>query len=341
MVRFDGEKLTYAAFIKELASGKIRPAYLFSGEEEFLTESAVKQLTDIVLTPEERDFNLTIHYGKEAQSLPETLMSLPVFAQMRLTIVKQAQQMSPPVVERVVEYLQNPPADGCLVLWVSKLDKRSAFYKSISKTKIAAVDCNRLKGRDLSSWISRYLADEGKKLNSEAMARLVSVNWPNLYDLSSELERLSLMVGENSTITVKDIQELGSGSFPDERWKLTDAVGASNLAGAHEALNNLLQWNFKPVQVINDLQRMFVKMWTVSWYVQKNRVSEGKQAAGLHPFVFDKYVQWVRSIGTKSLEDGIIRIAEGDLNVKTGIRAAELEVQMLVTELTRLTGSHK
>jgi len=331
--------LTFAVFIKELTAGKIRPAYLLSGSEDYLSETAVKRLIDKLLTAEERDFNLTTYYGKEAQNLPETLMSLPVFAQMRLTVVKQAQRISAPVLERVVEYLQDPPSDGCLLLWANKLDKRSKFYKTISKTKIPRVECNPLKGRDLSGWINRFLSEQNKKLDPEAMARLTSVNWQNLYDLSGELEQLSLMTGENNTITVKDIQELGTGSFPDERWKLTDAVGDSNLSGAHEALNNLLKWNFKPVQVIGDLQRMFIKMWTISWYVRKNRLAKGKAKVGLHPFVFDKYAKWVRRIGTKPLENGIIRIAEGDFYVKTGIRAAELEVHMLVTELTRLTGA--
>ncbi len=332
--------MTYSEFISELSKGKIRPAYFFSGEEEFLIETGLRKLIDAILTPEERDFNFSSFYGRDSKLLPDALAALPIFAERRVTVVKQAQQLTDHPLNEVIRYLQSPPEDGCLILWADKLDKRSKFYKQITKSSITSIECNKLNARELTRWIGSYISRQGKKLDQSAVGQLTSINWPNLYELVGELDKLVLMIGDKDTITIDDIQELGGGSFPFERWKLTDSIGMADMAQAMKSLNRLLQYNIKPIQILSDLNRMFLKLWLIESFTRRNKHDEAKQSAKLHPFVFKRYAEWVRRIGTRSLEDSVIRIADADYRIKTGLRPAELEINLLVTELTRLTGSH-
>lgn len=343
--------MEYNSFKRELELGKILPAYLFTGEEDFLIERSVQSLIGKLLTPEERTLNLETFYGRDAVGLPEALNSLPVFAARRVTLVRQAQELDQMNLRIVLKYLEAPPDDGCFILWAGKFEKSKSFYREIV-TKIEPVECKKQKYHQLTGWIKDHVRQWGKTLDREAVDRLMAINWPSMRELAGELERLTLLIGDKEVISVNDVEELGSGSFAFERWALTDAVGTGNVRASQKAAENLLLWHKKPMQIINDLHQHFQRMWLIQWYTKKGRikllhknnksekekreVNEMQQKIGLHhPFVLKKYVGYAQQISHKALEDGILRVLEADANIKRGIRQPVIEVNMLVLDLVR------
>ena len=333
--------MTYADFIKEFSSGKIRPAYFVTGVEEFLAETAVKKLTDALLKPDERTWNLSVFYGKDADGLLDALTALPILSRYRVTVVRQVQDLSEKLLDEVIRYLKSPSEDCCLILWADKLDKRSHFFKEISGTRVATIDCPKPNQRELSGWMTTYISQLGKKLDPDALGRLTAVNWPGLRELAGELDRLALMVGDSPVIRAADIDELGGGSFAFERWKLTEAVGSANITEALDAVDNLQRWGTKPIQIINDLQRLFINMWQIQWYLKHNQQSQAEKTIKLHPFVLKKYSGYVRGMSPNAVDDGILRILEADLAIKQGLRPETLEVGLLVADLVRLVGPNR
>jgi len=82
--------MNFAAFHKEFAAGKYRPAYLFVGVEDFLAEAAIQALVKRLVPQDEQALNYTVIYGTEADELPDTLFTPPVFGALRVTEVRQA-----------------------------------------------------------------------------------------------------------------------------------------------------------------------------------------------------------------------------------------------------------
>jgi len=324
--------MDYAAFKREIDKGKIRPVYLFTGEEDFLAETGVQAIIDKALRPDERSLNLVVFYGKDANGLSETLNSLPIFADHRVTVVRQAQDLKDKNLTAVLMFINDSPTDSTLILWTGKIDKRRSFFKEISK-KTDPINCNMMKSGQLSNWMREYLVKWDKRLEHDAVSKLLSINWPSLRELAGELERLTLLVGDVSTIRLKDVEELGEVSFEFERWALTDAIGSGNIKAAQQAAKNLQYWSMKPTQIIGDLYRMFHKLWQLNWYLRKKKLNQAKDAIGLHPYVFKKYVEYARKINHRILEDGILRLYEADLNIKRGLRQDWQEVTILVLEL--------
>jgi DNA polymerase-3 subunit delta len=328
--------MTYTAFKQEFVKGKIRPAYLFLGEEDFLAESGAAILTDKLLTPDEKSMNLSIFYGSEAVGLSDALNTMPVFGGYKVTIVRQAQDLNAKNQEVVLNYLANPPDDGCLILLSRKIDKRKNLLKEIF-VKIEIVECDKPRPQQLNVWIKEHIAQWNKRLDQEALGKLTSINWPGLRELAGELDRLTLLVGDTEVITAKDIEAQGGGSYLFVRWALTDAVAAGDIKSALLSLENLQFWNSKPMQIINDLYRLFNGLWIVKYFVQRNKIGEGKQNSGLHPFVYDKYTGYAKKISHKAIEDGLLRLFEADLNIKRGIRQPDIELSMLVIDLASAT----
>ncbi len=326
--------MDYLTFNREIDKGIIHSVYLFTGEEDFLAETGVKAIIDKILNPEDRALNLVVFYGMDADGLPEALSALPVFAARRVTIVRQAGDLKGKNLDAVINYLKAPPEDGCLILWADKVDKRKSFFRDIGG-KISPVNCGKLRAKQLSSWMKDYVGRWDKMLDSEAMGKLSAINWPSLRELAGELERLTLLVGDKEVIKLNDVDELGEASFAFERWALTDAVGSGDVKTAQKAVKNLQDWNTKPVQIIWELYRLFHRLWLINWFVRKRKLAEAKNAIDLHPFVFKKYIGYARKIDRKTLEDGILRISEADLNVKRGLRQPDQEINLLVLELAQ------
>ncbi len=335
--------MNYAAFIKGLSGGGLRPAYLFAGKEGFLAESGVKALVDKLLTPEEQQLNLATCYGRDAAGLTEALTTPPFMASRRVTIVKQAQDLTDRNLDAVVAYLQSPPADGCLILWAGQMDKRRSFFKRVDGL-VDMVDCAAPKGRQLVQWMVDYVARWDKRLDDEAIGRLSTINWPGLRELAGELDRLTLLVGGEPDIRAGDIEELGGGSFAFEMWRLTDAVGAGNLAAALGATGNLQRWSAKPrdvpMKIVSSLFYLFRRLWLIKWSLEHKQLQQAKEAVGLQPFVFNRYLDSTRGSTLDAITEGIFRIMEADMNIKRGLRPPDLEVNLLVTELTKLWGHH-
>jgi len=323
--------LTFAAFKKENAKGQFRPAYLFSGKEDFIAESGVKTLLDNLLKPEDYSLNYFLYYGKDAETLPETLFTPPLFGGMRVTVVRQAQDLSGNSLAAVVKYLKNKPKDSCLILWAGEPDRKK-FFKSV-KGIVETVDCKPLSERELSRWINGYAARYGKEFDGEAVAQLSAINWPNLRELASEIEQLTLLVGDAPVISTSDITEMGGCSFAFDRWTLSNAVGKGDARTAYEAVQKLHLSGLTPTQIIGDLFRLFNHLWILRYLIDKKKTNEASKSVRLHPFVLQKYIALARRASRNGIEDGILRLHEADLNIKTGNVTGNQELGVLVSSL--------
>ena len=319
--------MTFAAFQKELERKKIRPVYLFAGKEDFLAETGIRSLVDMLITPEDKSLNYVVYYGKDAESLPETLFTPPIFSSRKVTVVRQAQDLSGRSLDAVEKYVKNPPKDGCLIMWTGDEDKRKKFYKKVSKL-VDTINCARLRENQLGPWINEYSQKIGKKIESKALAQLCSINWPSVRDLASEIDRLGLMV--------EDVKDMGGGSFAFDRWILTDAVASGNKKLATEAVRRLYMSNIKPTQIIGDLYRLIRNLWIIKWFQSKRQINRAKDVIGLPPFVFNRYCNYTNNVTRNGLEDGILRLLEADLAIKRGLRKDELELGILISILINM-----
>lgn len=359
--------MTFSAFQKEFAAGKLHPAYLFTGKEDYFAETGVHNLLDRLLPPDQRTLNLTTVYGREAAILPDALITPPIFGRVRVVLVKQAQDLAGRAMDAVLQFLKNPSPDTHLIMVAGdvdrrrkseadkgqsddseqsitgKLDRRSQFFKLVGE-HLDAIKCETPKSRELAPWMEDYLAKFGKRLDQEALEGLLSVNWPNLRELTGELERLALMVGDQSVIRMPDIAELGGGSYAFEIYRLSDAILKGNLSGALAMLNNLRQWTTKANrltgQIIATLSHTYQRLLSFNWHATHNKLDELKQGLSIGKdskknYGFNINVANARRLGRRRIEDALLRIQEADLNIKTGIRDDEIEISLLITELAR------
>ncbi len=342
--------MEFSRFIADVRRNELRSAYLFLGKEDFLAETGVQELIARLLTPDEKELNLTVVTARDAESIALSLSTPPLFAARRVILVKQAGDLAGPILEVIAAYLKNPPSDACLILWAGEVDKRKIFYRKIvpqifDKKIVPLIEpvlCNKLKPSELQTWITEYAKKYGKRLDSEAANRLGAVNWPSLRELAGELDRLTLMIGEKSVITTGDIEEMGGASFAFDRWRLSEAIGEGGMTAAVTAVNNLLDWGTKPPQIVGDIYRVLRQLWFIRWHIDQKKIAEAKSKLKLQDFIFAKLQRQAGATSLAHIEEAILRVLDAELSIKRGQRQDDLEAITLVTEvISALSGRNR
>src|ERR1700744_498876 len=100
------------AELKKLFQGlqlrQFAPVYLIDGEEPYYLDLITAYFEDKILQPAERDFNLMVLYGKEAEwpDIVNACRLFPMFAEKQVVILKDAAQLKN--FGELAGYLENP-----------------------------------------------------------------------------------------------------------------------------------------------------------------------------------------------------------------------------------------
>lgn len=102
------KSLTAEDLVRDVRAGRVSPVYYLMGAEEYYINEISEFLTNTLLKPEERDFNLDIVYGADtnAAQIVELAQAYPMMADRRVVLVREAQSLSS--LDALEHYLKHP-----------------------------------------------------------------------------------------------------------------------------------------------------------------------------------------------------------------------------------------
>ncbi len=148
-----------------------------------------------------------------------------------------------------------------LLISAGKVDRRKGFYKACES--VGTVELRAGWGGNEKEWpelaagaAMAQLRESGKDIKHEALQELVQLVGPNQRQLHSEVEKLSLFVGDRETVTLKDVETIVTRSKQARAFALGDALGSRDLPELLRVLDT--------------------EMWDI-----RNRITKEKSAIGL------------------------------------------------------------
>ena len=150
--------------VRDVRAGRVAPVYYLMGEEDYYINELGEFLTNTLLKPEERDFNLDIVYGADTTiaQVVELAQAYPMMADRRVVVVREAQALRS--LDALEDYLKQPnpttvlvfchkhgKLDGRKIQFAYNLDGGNSTTVIFHNQKINATDKER--GRDLSDII--------------------------------------------------------------------------------------------------------------------------------------------------------------------------------------------
>ncbi len=204
----------------------LKEVYLLTGEEVFLIE---EQLTAVkALLGEDASMNSSWYQAQEIQRVEEVVElcnTMPFFSDRRLIAIRNFHKMGQKEKEKVLAYAQRPCSFTILILTMEGVAERDE--KKHMKGLPAGLEVLRfstLKGRDLHDWIAGRVRIYGKTMDRDAVYLLAEITGGNIWFIASEIEKLSLHVGNNPSVTIKDVEYLVMESHEPPVFAFMDSL---------------------------------------------------------------------------------------------------------------------
>ncbi|HVK57456.1 MAG TPA: DNA polymerase III subunit delta [Candidatus Kapabacteria bacterium] len=229
------------------------PLFLITGDDDFAVKGRARQIYD-EFCKEAGGFDNEIIDASASNSgaaleairkLREAMQTLPFFGGCKVIwfqncnfLGEERTASSAAVTESLVELTEELKsfnwAGVKLIITSPKVDKRKVFFKAIDK--LGTVETFSGWSLDDKDWADQaemaalqQLRERKKEISDEALALLVANVGPNSRALTTEVEKLSLFVGDRPKISVADVETIVSRNKQAKSFALADAVGARDL----------------------------------------------------------------------------------------------------------------
>ena len=215
------------------------PIYYLMGEESFYIDKISDYIAENVLTPEERDFNMTVMYGTDVtgKDVVEVARRYPMMSEHQVVIVKEAQKLKG--LEPLEKYVEKPLASTILVFChkYGVADRRKKVYSEMAKVGVV-FESKKLRDRDLIPFIGKYLQARGASIDPKSEQIIADSIGPDLNRLTSELDKVLIALPADDKRVTPEVVERQIGVSKDfNTFELRDAIVNRNVYKANQIAN--------------------------------------------------------------------------------------------------------
>lgn len=340
----------------EIRKGKFKPVYLFFGQDPYLAKDLLKELEKACFPQgEAMDFNYDLFDGETVSivSILEAALTLPVFAPMRLVVVKNApwfnvknkqtevedgeeklEEAQDNGESFLLEYLNSPSPTTVLVfLAKDKVDKRRKIYREVAK-KGVAWEGVYLKGLELRGFINERLVANGKRVDPIALATIIEFQQGDLEFLEKELGKLVSYVGERQIINLDDVENIFTFTDQNTIFDLLDAVGMKDTGKALWLLRKMFQEG-ETYQYISSMLVYQLRLIAQAKALFERNFNQQQIIDGIkgHPFPIKKAIAQSKNFTMKDLIFALEKLLEADVAIKVGQAEQKTILEQTVFEL--------
>jgi DNA polymerase III subunit delta len=247
-------------FVREVAGGKLKPVYVFVGDEVFFRDQCRQALLEHLVPPDLRDFSLhdldlgenTVGEVIDRARTPSLMAPFQVFfvRGVKLLYGRGSHEAEFAAIEAYVK----DPNPAAVVIFVAdhisipsdvrrmEMSDRDRFER-IRETLgefCAMVELARVEEGDGIRWAIERAKKDGVTIEQDAARELIDSLGADMLLVSRELEKLELYVGEKKRITLGDVETMVLAAKQRSLYELTDRISAKDKPGALAVLDALL-----------------------------------------------------------------------------------------------------
>ncbi len=339
--------VTAEAILNDINAGKFAHIYFLQGEETFYIDEISDLIPEKALNPPEKEFNLTVVYGKDADVI--TVLNharrFPMMAERQVVVVKEAQQLSDigrDTGRKLLEdYAKNPVPTTVLVICHKNksFDQRTSAAKAIAKAGIM-FNSKKIYENQVPTWIESYLKSKGSGISPKASLLLTEYIGNNLERLSNEIDKI-LVNFKDQAVTIDEdlIQQYVGINKEYNVFELQKALLFKDRLRCFRILNyfNSNPKANPPILVIFQLYSLYSRLLIASEIGNADRKSLAS-ALKVNPYFINDYVNGLRNYPVNEIAAALRYINQADARLK-GVDSGSMTAESILNELIyRLLG---
>lgn len=200
----------------------------------------------------------------------------------------------------------------------NKLTPTGDLFKYLSQLDYVW-EFNLIKGRELEKWIRKYSDASNIKLEPTAIVELAIRVGGDLFQITSELHKLSAFKN-GEIIILDDIKKMVNSKFDDNIFGLVDALGNCDKKNALKLITNQLNFGTHPIMLLTMIARQFKLILKVKSNDANATILK------LHPFVFSK----AKNQSQNFTDSQIIKINNDILEIEKEFKSGEKNPELLL-----------
>jgi DNA polymerase-3 subunit delta len=316
-----------------------KPIYWLEGEEEYYINEVMDFAEHQILPEEEKAFNLTVFYGKDADwtAVVNACRRYPMFAERQVVLLKEAQQMRD--INKLEPYIQQPLDSTVFVVSYKdkKVDARTKFAKLI-KDKGVLLSTKKMYDNQLPEWVNELVESRGLTIQQKALYLLIDHIGNDLIRIKSEIDKIQINLGGRKSILEDDIENFVGISKEYNAFELQSALARKDVEKAFRIIQ-YFESNPKagPIQlVLPALYSFFSKVYMI-FSIPGPDEKTIASVLGVSPFFVKDYLAAFKNYGFSGTENAILllhhynlkSVGVGSTNTEDGSLLKELLVKIL------------
>lgn len=318
---------------KELRSGKIRPAYLITGEEDCLALFAKRHIIRTVFGEQKPSLDSFEAQRTAIGTLLDAYRTPSMFDPWRCLVVDSAEKFKPEDWEALIKVWQDPPPKATLILMATSV--RATTTKKFPNA-IAVVECKKLYANQAAGWLNLAARDLGVPIAQEAAGFLIDCVGTELGALQQTLEKLKLFVGGKRLITMEDVEAVAAKTAQKSIFDLTEAIGLKKPQAALKLLNRMEDQGEEPLHLLALIARhlrILAQTQEVLRQSQGRAPPDFAKRIGVHPFFSRQYLEQARFWPASRWAKQFSALNRCDLRLKSSRHKPYAVMEKLIWEL--------
>src|SRR3954469_9019657 len=347
-------------FVTELQARKMRPAYVFVGDEAFFRKRFRDAILDHLVLADLRDFSL-FEFDLAESDLAEVLdraRTPSLMAPFQVFFVRGVKNLfgrgsNEEKLAAIENYCSNPNPDALIVFVADHISIPADVRKMEMQDKerhqrirdtmgqyCGIIELARVEEGEAVRWVTDYCTGRGVKIDPDGARELVDALGGDMMMISNELEKLILYVSEKKRITLGDVETMVLAAKQRSLYELTDAISSKDRVRALEVLGAILSSGGGEEASIGHVY-MLAKSFRQMLIILERNVRDQRmlwaalwQGFRVPPFAADDIIKQARRYKSKrELTRGIRLIAKADLALRSNPPGKRLILEKLVLDL--------
>ena len=315
---------SYRDIIRELQGGRIRPVYLLAGGDPFLEDYLIQECVRQFLPEGEKKIVFSLDDDKADKLLAE-LVSIGMFQQRSVIVVRQVGRAAGKAREELMEYVLKPSEDKCLILILPDWQPGKGVHKKLVKS-IPVVDTRPPFPDKIKAWARYFAKTKGYLIEDDALEYLLEICGDTVGHVVSELGKIFSQYDTGSIIDLPMIIDQTVAARTYQLWQFQAAVAERNNQLGLRILVSLLEHGTTGVQIVSSLANLFCQLL----YLQSRTNSQGIYT-GLNKLVSSKLGTMARRYSPRETKLILRQLLATDTTIKsTNLEVGTLLVPLLV-----------
>ncbi len=348
-------------FVSELESHKLRPAYVFVGDEAFFRKRFRDAIIEHLVPRDLRDFSL-FEFDLAENDLAEVLdraRTPSLMAPFQVFFIRGVKNLfgrgsNEEKLAAIEDYCKNPNPDALIVFVADHISipadvrrmemQDKERYQRIRETMgpyCGIVELARVEEGEAVRWISDFCTSRAVKIDADGARELVDALGGDMMMISNELEKLMLYVGARNRITLGDVETMVLAAKQRSLYELTDAISSKDRVRALEVLDAMLSSGDGEEAAIGHIY-MLAKTFRQMLVILERNVRDQRmlwaalwQGFRVPPFAADDIIKQARRYKSRrELTRAIRLVAKADLALRSNPVSKRMVLERLVMDLT-------